>query len=59
MTDEDSPIVVLDAGRMELCWRFFMMYCSVQSAKRKHVSSVSKIVVAETAVFALYTALIL
>jgi hypothetical protein len=59
MVHEDSLIVVLDAGRMELCWLFFMMHCSPQPANRKHVSSVSKILVAETDVFALHIALIL
>jgi hypothetical protein len=36
-----------------------MMHCSPQSANRKHVSSVAKILVVETDVFALHIALIL
>jgi hypothetical protein len=59
MTEEDSPCAVLGGGRMELCWPFVMMHCSPQSANRKHVSSVSKILVVETDVFALHIALIL
>jgi hypothetical protein len=59
VTNEDSPIVVLDVGRMELCWPFVMMHCSPQPANRKHVSSVSKILVLETDVFALHIAHIL
>jgi hypothetical protein len=60
VTDEDSPCAVLGAGKMELCWLFVMMSCSPQSANRKHVSSISKIlVVVETDVFALHIALIL
>jgi hypothetical protein len=39
---------------MELCWPFVLMHCSPQSANRKHVSSVSKILVVETDVFALH-----
>jgi hypothetical protein len=59
MTDEDSPCAVLGAWRLELCWPFVMMHCSPQSANRKHVSSVSKILVVETDVFAIHIALIL
>jgi hypothetical protein len=59
VTDEDSPCAVLGAGRMELCRPFVMMLCSPQSANRKHVSSVSKILVGETDVSALHIALIL
>jgi GTP cyclohydrolase III len=59
MTDEDSLCAVLGAGRMELCWPFVMMHCSPQSANRKHVLSVSKILVVETDVFALHIAIIL
>jgi hypothetical protein len=59
MTDEDSPRAVLGAGRMELCWLFFMMHCSPQSANRKHISSVSEMLVVETDVFALHIALML
>jgi hypothetical protein len=54
MIDEDSPHAVLGAGRMELCWLFFMMHCSPQSANRKHVSSVSMMLVPEADVFALH-----
>jgi hypothetical protein len=59
MSDEDSPCAVLGAGRMELCWLFCMMHCAPQSANRKHISSVSKMLVAETDVFELHIALIL
>jgi hypothetical protein len=59
MTDEDSLHAVLGAGRMELCWLFFMTRCSPHSANRKHVPSVSKMVVVETDVFALHIALML
>jgi hypothetical protein len=59
MTDGDSPIVVLDAGRMELCWPFVMMHCSPQPANRKQVSSVSKILVVEIDVIALHIARLL
>jgi hypothetical protein len=59
VTDEDSPIVVLNAGRMELCWPFVMMPCSPQPANRKHISSVSKILVVETYVSAVHIAHIL
>jgi hypothetical protein len=59
VTDEDSPIVVLDTGRMELCWPFVMMPCSPQPANRKHISSVSKILVVETDVVAVYIAHVL
>jgi hypothetical protein len=59
VTDEDSPIVILDAGRMELCWPFVMMHCSQQPANKKHISSVPKILVVETDVFALHIACIL
>jgi hypothetical protein len=59
VTGEDSPIVILDAGRMKLCWPFVMKHCSPQTANRKHVSSVSKILVVETDVCALHIGLIL
>jgi hypothetical protein len=59
MTDEHSPHAVRIAGRMQLCWLFFMMHCSPQPANRKHISSFSKMLVAETDVFALHIALML
>jgi hypothetical protein len=59
VNDEDSLCAVLGAGKMELCWPFVMMHCSPQSANRKHVSSVSKILVVERDVFALHIALVL
>jgi hypothetical protein len=52
-------MVILDAGRMELCWPSVVMHCSPQPANRKHVSSVSKILVVETEVFELHIAVML
>jgi hypothetical protein len=37
MTHEDSPNVVLGAGRMKLCCPFVMMHCSLQPAKKKKI----------------------
>jgi hypothetical protein len=59
VTDTDSPCAVFGAGRTELCWPYIMMHFSPQSANRKYVSSVSKILVVETDMFALHIALIL
>jgi hypothetical protein len=35
MTHEDSPNIVLGAGRMKLSYPFVMMHCSSQPAKKK------------------------
>jgi hypothetical protein len=37
MTHEDSPNVVLGAGRMKLCCPCVMMHCSSQPEKKKLV----------------------
>jgi hypothetical protein len=42
MTREDSPNVVLGAGRMKLCCPFVMMHCSSHPAKKKKIQLVVK-----------------